>query len=67
MFDVTSRITYKSVPRVYKSLTRVAEDIPVCVVGNKIDQPEHKVETKKIVFPGKENLMYYDISVCSNF
>ena len=37
MFDVTTRITYKNVPRWYKDLTRICENIPICLVGNKVD------------------------------
>ena len=35
MFDVTSRITYKSVPNWHRDLTRVCENIPIVLVGNK--------------------------------
>ena len=36
MFDVTSRITYKNVPKWYKDLTRLCENIPIVLVGNKV-------------------------------
>ena len=36
MFDVTSRITYKNVPKWYKDLTRICENIPIVLVGNKV-------------------------------
>ena len=36
MFDVTSRITYKNVPTWHRDLTRVCENIPIVLVGNKV-------------------------------
>ncbi len=36
MFDVCSRITYKNVPKWYKDLTRICENIPIVLVGNKV-------------------------------
>ena len=35
MFDVTARVTYKSVPHWHKDLTRVCENIPIVLCGNK--------------------------------
>lgn len=37
MFDVTSRITYKSVPNWHRDLERVCENIPIVLCGNKVD------------------------------
>ena len=36
MFDVTSRITYKNVPKWHKDLTRICENVPIVLVGNKV-------------------------------
>ena len=36
MFDVTSRITYKSVPNWHRDLIRVVDNIPIVLVGNKV-------------------------------
>jgi GTP-binding nuclear protein Ran len=36
MFDVCSRITYKNVPKWYKDLTRICENVPIVLVGNKV-------------------------------
>lgn len=36
MFDVTSRITYKNVPNWHRDLTRVCENIPIVLCGNKV-------------------------------
>merc|ERR1712230_198533 len=67
MFDVTSRITYKNVPVWYRDLMRVCENIPIVLVGNKVDVKERKVKVKQINFHRKKNLGYYDISAKSNF
>jgi GTP-binding nuclear protein Ran len=37
MFDVCSRVTYKNVPKWYKDLTRICENIPIVLVGNKVN------------------------------
>ena len=56
MFDVCSRITYQNVPKWYKDLVRVCENIPICLVGNKVDVKDRKVKAKNIVFHRKKNL-----------
>merc|ERR1719498_662581 len=67
MFDVTGRITYKNVPVWFRDLMRVCENIPIVLVGNKVDVKERKVKVKQINFHRKKNLGYYDISAKSNF
>eukprot|EP01125_Pyxidicula_operculata_P016867 TRINITY_DN5844_c0_g1_i1.p1 TRINITY_DN5844_c0_g1~~TRINITY_DN5844_c0_g1_i1.p1 ORF type:complete len:214 (+),score=46.89 TRINITY_DN5844_c0_g1_i1:73-714(+) len=67
MFDVTSRITYKNVPNWYRDMIRVCENIPIVIVGNKVDVKDRKVAPKHITFHRKKGLQYYDISVRSNF
>merc|ERR1719487_756796 len=67
MFDVCSRITYQNVPKWYKDLTRVCENIPIVLVGNKVDVKDRKVKGKQITFHRKKNLQYYDISAKSNY
>ena len=56
MFDVTSRITYKNVPNWHRDLVRVCENIPIVLVGNKVDVKERKVKAKQITFHRKKNL-----------
>ena len=56
MFDVTSRITYKNVPNWHRDLVRVCENIPIVLVGNKVDVKDRKVKAKQIVFHRKKNL-----------
>ena len=67
MFDVTSRITYKNVPIWHRDMVRVCENIPIVLVGNKVDVKERKVKAKQITFHRKKNLQYYDISAKSNY
>lgn len=67
MFDVTSRVTYKNVPNWHRDLTRVCENIPIALCGNKVDVKDRKVKVKSIVFHRKKNLQYYDISAKSNY
>lgn len=66
MFDVTSRISYKNVPNWHRDLTRVVEDIPIVLVGNKTDK-DRAVKTKSIVFHRKKNIQYFDVSAKSNY
>ncbi|KAM3145452.1 hypothetical protein pb186bvf_002496 [Paramecium bursaria] len=67
MFDVTSRISYKNVPKWYKDLTRICENIPIVLVGNKVDSKDRKVKARQITFHRKTNLQYYDVSAKSNY
>jgi GTP-binding nuclear protein Ran len=67
MFDVTSRISYKNVPNWHRDLVRVCENIPIVLVGNKVDVKERKVKAKMINFHRKKNLAYFDISAKSNY
>ena len=62
MFDVTSRITYKSVPTWHRDITRVCENIPIVLCANKVDIKDRKVKAKQINYHRKKNLQYYEIS-----
>jgi len=67
MFDVTARITYKNVPNWHRDLTRVCENIPMVLCGNKVDMKDRKVKAKQITFHRKKNIQYFDISAKSNY
>lgn len=67
MFDVTSRTSYKNVPNWHRDLTRVCDNIPIVLVGNKVDVKDRKVKAKSINFHRRKNLAYYDISAKSNY
>merc|ERR1712130_687444 len=63
-----SRITYKSVSVWHRDLTRVCENIPIVLCGNKVDVKDRKVKPRHIVFHRKKpNIQYYDISAKSNY
>ena len=51
----------------YKELTRVCENIPIVLVGNKVDVADRKVKARQILFPRKHGIQYYDISAKSNY
>ncbi|CAD8124447.1 unnamed protein product [Paramecium sonneborni] len=67
MFDVTSRISYKNVPKWHKDLTRICENVPIVLVGNKVDSKDRKVKARQITFHRKVNIQYYDVSAKSNY
>ena len=46
---------------------RVCENIPIVLVGNKVDVKERKVKAKQITFHRKKNLQYYEISAKVNY
>ena len=67
MFDVTSRQTYKNVANWHRDVVRVCENIPLVLVGNKVDVMERSVKARQIVFHRRKNLQYYDVSAKSNY
>jgi GTP-binding nuclear protein Ran len=67
MFDVTQRETYKNIQDWYKDLVRVVENVPIVLVGNKVDSKDRKVKLKQITFHRKKNLQYCDVSAKSNY
>ncbi len=67
MFDVTSRITYQNVPNWHRDLSRVCDNIPIALIGNKTDMSDHKVTAKNITFHRKRNIPYFPISAKTNF
>jgi GTP-binding nuclear protein Ran len=67
MFDVTSRLTYKNLPMWYRDIRRVCPNIPILLVGNKVDVHNRQVKPKMINFHKKHSLQYYEISAKSNY
>mmetsp|Transcript_49093 Transcript_49093/g.88779 ORF Transcript_49093/g.88779 Transcript_49093/m.88779 type:complete len:255 (+) Transcript_49093:59-823(+) len=67
MFDVTSRVTYQNVPKWFDDLKRACPDVPVVLVGNKVDSPERVLKATQIHYHRKRGIQYYDMSVKSNF
>jgi GTP-binding nuclear protein Ran len=56
VFDVTSPGSYRNVASWHRDLSRVCPNIPIVLVGNKIDVRDRKVPTKKITFHKKHNM-----------
>jgi GTP-binding nuclear protein Ran len=67
MFDVTSPATYRNVATWHRDLVRVCPNIPIVLVGNKIDVRDRKVPAKRVTFHKKNNMRYFEISAKSNY
>jgi GTP-binding nuclear protein Ran len=67
MFDVTQRSSYKNVPTWFRDLRRVADNIPIVLVGNKVDVKERIVKAKNITFHRRKGLPYFDVSAKINY
>jgi GTP-binding nuclear protein Ran len=67
MFDVTSPATYRNVTTWHRDLTRVCPNIPIVLVGNKIDVRDRKVPAKRVTFHKKNNMRYFEVSAKSNY
>jgi GTP-binding nuclear protein Ran len=67
MFDVTSAATYRNVQTWHRDLVRVCPNIPIVLVGNKIDVRDRKVPAKRVTFHKKNNMKYFEISAKSNY
>ena len=50
MFDVTSKETYKNVKGWYGDISRLCDNIPIVLTGNKVDVRDRKVKAKSITF-----------------
>mmetsp|Transcript_2621 Transcript_2621/g.2872 ORF Transcript_2621/g.2872 Transcript_2621/m.2872 type:complete len:119 (-) Transcript_2621:53-409(-) len=51
----------------HRDIVRVCENIPIVLVGNKVDVKDRQVKAKNIQFHRKRNLQYYDLSARSNY
>eukprot|EP01122_Echinamoeba_exundans_P011524 TRINITY_DN460_c0_g1_i1.p1 TRINITY_DN460_c0_g1~~TRINITY_DN460_c0_g1_i1.p1 ORF type:complete len:295 (-),score=63.88 TRINITY_DN460_c0_g1_i1:48-932(-) len=69
MFDVTSRVTYKTVPNWFAEVSDVCDGIPMVLVGNKVDcnATDRQVQPKQILFHRKKNIPYVNMSVKTNY
>lgn len=50
-----------------RDLTRVCENIPIVLCGNKVDIKDRKVKAKTITFHRKKNLQYFELSAKANY
>jgi len=62
MFDVTSRLSYKHIVEWFRDIRAIKENIPIILIGTKVDVQDRKVKAKQITFHRKKNLQYYDVS-----
>jgi GTP-binding nuclear protein Ran len=67
MFDVTNRQSYNNLDSWYEGVTKVCQDVPIVLCGNKVDIAKRQVLPKDISFHRKKKIQYYDISAKSNF
>ena len=67
MCDVTSKVTCRSIHNWYKDLSKVKDDIPIVLCGNKSDCKDRKVSTEDMLLYKKHDMTYYDISAKSNY
>lgn len=64
MFSLDSLVSYNNLTKWYGEVKKVCENIPMVVIGNKIDLVRPK--TKVIVFDGKKKLPVYCVSAKTN-
>lgn len=62
MFDVTERASYANIAKWYKDVERICGDIPVAIVGNKVESKDRKVAGKAIAKIKKPNVKYFEVS-----
>jgi GTP-binding nuclear protein Ran len=67
MFDATSPINDKNVPNWRRDLTRVCENIPIVICGNKVEIKAQGPSEDDYLPSKEENLQYYGISTKSNY
>jgi GTP-binding nuclear protein Ran len=67
MFDLSKRSTYEHLDQWHRDLVGVCENIPIVVVGNKVDLEVGKIPSEEITFAQNLNLKYYNISVKSKY
>ena len=47
-------------------IKRICGDIPIVMVGNKVDVKDRKVKRDQIIYPKKKQFGYYDVSAKIN-
>ena len=69
MFDLTNRSSFDTVPGWVGNIRRVCGNIPIVVVGNKVDIRGKKVTftERDAYFFRKNGLKYFEISARSNY
>jgi len=41
---MTNRLSYKNIPSHYKDVVRVLDNVPICLIGNKVDVLDREVK-----------------------
>lgn len=59
-------LVYGALPECHL-LSRVCDNIPIVLCGNKVDVKNRQVKAKQVTFHRKKNLQYYEISAKSNY
>lgn len=68
MFDLKERNSYKNIPNWHRQVVMNCENIPMVLVGNKIEDANNiKIKQKQIIFHRKKNLGYYNVSAKANY
>mmetsp|Transcript_9206 Transcript_9206/g.15680 ORF Transcript_9206/g.15680 Transcript_9206/m.15680 type:complete len:138 (+) Transcript_9206:387-800(+) len=67
MFDLTAMSTYRNVAKWHRDLVRVCDNIPIVLVGNKVDCKQRQVNARNITFHRKKNLFFFEISAKTNY
>jgi GTP-binding nuclear protein Ran len=67
MFDLRSRLSYCDVPGLYRNVKRVCGNIPMVLVGNKVDCLERKLRANDLRFGRKKYLENFEISAKANY
>lgn len=63
MYDTTSRVTFKNVSNWLKDVRRVTPEIPVVMVGTKVDLKEKRIKPTDIMkFAARKGIMFTEIS-----
>ena len=50
-----------------RDLSRVCENIPIVLCGNKVDIKDRKVKPTQVTFHRKKNLQYFELSAKGNY
>jgi GTP-binding nuclear protein Ran len=66
MFGIISLARYTNIETLHRDLIGVCNNIPIALVGNKIDIRDRKVPAKRVTFHKKNNTRYFEISAKSN-
>eukprot|EP01040_Poterioochromonas_malhamensis_P001567 gene1568-1659_t len=67
VWDTAEMVTISKASVLLLYLTRVCENIPIVLCGNKVEVKDRKVKAKQITFHRKKNLQYYEISAKVNY